>query len=674
MKPGTSGNVQKQKLTIKRAEGSSQSPLKKVSKKTTEIFKSAKEVGKEQLKKGVKAYTDELKRDESGVQVGMSVAKISLDGLKKIQSSKLIPIPKNKTSQKKNNLSESKREKIATRFSTKLKTKGKEQLKKGVKAYTDELKRDESGVQVAVSGLKVSGKALKKIQGNLPKKSTIKNGLTKKPQSVKPKNLTSEGKPSITKKQEPKTTSSFMKKELKDLKSTSKKISKSSSKLQSKDSKLKKGNTKLFKDEKKVVLSKKSVMKKQIQKKQIKQQLKKKTVLAYQKQSKSALKRMRMAVTEFAKSVQSKIAYWIGSAIVPFIPLIMVILLLLTGTLFVGGALSKLREPERVSIGARNLSPEVEKWRSLVEKIAKEQGMEDYTGLILAIIQVESGGTGTRDIMQSSESAGKPVNFFQSEEQSVRQGVHHLRNIVSILASYGKGYEKDYKLIAQAYNFGSAFARYVGNRGGEYSLAVAESYSKNIVAPSLGNRTGATYSYINEVSVKLGKPYLYLNGGNFMYGDKVAEYVGGGGKDPSGVIQSVYGRGVGNGECYALTSYYAKAIGGPGLGAGVGEISDTTGADTVSAYNIGIAYNWSKYGWEVVRDPDYSQIQAGDIVNWYPSGYFNGIWGHTGIVKEVLGNGVFTTYEQNAGKGRIVAEYTRNIRDGRISSIIHPPK
>jgi hypothetical protein len=48
-----------------------------------------------------------------------------------------------------------------------------------------------------------------------------------------------------------------------------------------------------------------------------------------------------------------------------------------------------------------NVSEEVLKHKPMVEKYCKEFGIEEYVNTILAIIQVESGGT-MEDVMQSS--------------------------------------------------------------------------------------------------------------------------------------------------------------------------------------------------------------------------------------------------------------------------------
>ena len=69
---------------------------------------------------------------------------------------------------------------------------------------------------------------------------------------------------------------------------------------------------------------------------------------------------------------------------------------------------------------AANLSPEVLALQALVEKYAKQYGISDHVGTLLAIIQVESGGV-LADVMQSSESAGlRPVQSRTKKHLSIR--------------------------------------------------------------------------------------------------------------------------------------------------------------------------------------------------------------------------------------------------------------
>lgn len=226
------------------------------------------------------------------------------------------------------------------------------------------------------------------------------------------------------------------------------------------------------------------------------------------------------------KAILGKAAAIAGSGLSVLLPIFIVMGLLILMVAMFGAGGSHQQQADGTIGVAKNLSPEVEKWRELVTTEANAQDMSKYIDLILAIIQVESGGTGTRDIMQSSESAGYPRNYFQTELESVRQGISYLKSIIAILESFNMGYENNFRLIAQSYNYGSPFASYVGNRGGTYDLSMAEDYSRNVVAPSLGNYTGETYSYVNAVSKSFGKTYLYRNGGNFFYGELVGQYLG----------------------------------------------------------------------------------------------------------------------------------------------------
>ena len=68
--------------------------------------------------------------------------------------------------------------------------------------------------------------------------------------------------------------------------------------------------------------------------------------------------------------------------------------------------------------------------------------------------------------MQSSESAGygRP-NVFQTEEESVRQGVKHLKECLFALKAFNMGYENNIKALAQAYNYGNYFATWLGKEG-----------------------------------------------------------------------------------------------------------------------------------------------------------------------------------------------------------------
>ena len=73
----------------------------------------------------------------------------------------------------------------------------------------------------------------------------------------------------------------------------------------------------------------------------------------------------------------------------------------------------------------------------------------------------------------------------------------------------------------QAYNFGKAYIDYVADNGGVNTVELAKAYSKNVVAPSLGNTSGKTYTYYQPVAMYYGGGKLYTNGGNIYYAKEV---------------------------------------------------------------------------------------------------------------------------------------------------------
>lgn len=127
---------------------------------------------------------------------------------------------------------------------------------------------------------------------------------------------------------------------------------------------------------------------------------------------------------------------------------------------------------------------------------------------------------------------------------------------------------------------------------------------------------------------------------------------------------------VGNGECYALASWYESMItpnSTVGLGAGVGNVTGAIG-DTIKAANIGTAYNWTANGWSFGND-----FAVGQIVT--IKGTASNIFGHVVIVEKVDASTV-TVLEQNyAGKRYPVRNvYNRADYKQTVNHFINPPK
>ena len=77
------------------------------------------------------------------------------------------------------------------------------------------------------------------------------------------------------------------------------------------------------------------------------------------------------------------------------------------------------------------------KHQPTVEKYAKEYGISDYVNYLLAIMQVESGGTGTTDVMQASQNhCGLPLNSLSTEE-SIKQGCKYFSELLKSAEAKG---------------------------------------------------------------------------------------------------------------------------------------------------------------------------------------------------------------------------------------------
>lgn len=235
----------------------------------------------------------------------------------------------------------------------------------------------------------------------------------------------------------------------------------------------------------------------------------------------------------------------------------------------------------------KDFSKSVLKWKPFMDKVVKHYQMQRYETLLLAIMQNESQGNEKKvsDIMQSSESAGLKPNSLDPQ-QSIEQAVKYLKSITNkatqmdyaeqqnknINPTQYHDYSTDYRMLAQVYNYGPNFLDYVSKQKSGFTLKVSENYSKDIIAPKLGNITKAKYSYKNNISKMYHKPYLYKNGGNFFYSDLVAQYMITGfmknivkqtAKDH--VIGSKYvwgGKNPKTGfDCSGFTSYYLSKVG-----------------------------------------------------------------------------------------------------------------
>ncbi len=168
--------------------------------------------------------------------------------------------------------------------------------------------------------------------------------------------------------------------------------------------------------------------------------------------------------------------------------------------------------PNEFEDGLLSVSEDVLKHKPLVEKYAKLEGIEEYIQLILAIIQIESGGKGN-DVMQSSESIGLPPNSFTNPEDSIKQGVHYIAELVRSAKSLGV----DQPSVIQSYNYGGGFLNYVASNGKKYLFELAEQFSKE-------KANGQKVPYTNPIAIPINGGWRY-NYGNMFYYALVSQYL-----------------------------------------------------------------------------------------------------------------------------------------------------
>lgn len=278
----------------------------------------------------------------------------------------------------------------------------------------------------------------------------------------------------------------------------------------------------------------------------------------------------------------------------------------------------------------------------------------------------------TVDITMSLGSARPPSEggyyvHFESEEDWL---AYHMYLISGYPANSGNKWYKtsgvtDFETAARGlFKEGGALVNYASTGMTSYVSAM------NTIRNAM--RADTTLAgYFNNIN------NLVWNGSDWLTSDSTSN------NDGLIALQSLLGVSIGNGECYAVASYYSSIFGGPGLGAGItgpnGYISDViSGADTSPAQDIGIAYDWGKYAFIVENSPiSLSQIRVGDIICWY-GGIANnpfassGRYGHVGICYAVdTANNTVSYYEQWAGVK--LKQTTQTWQSQFCKSIVHAP-
>lgn len=145
-------------------------------------------------------------------------------------------------------------------------------------------------------------------------------------------------------------------------------------------------------------------------------------------------------------------------------------------------------------------------------------------------------------------------------------------------------------------------------------------------------------------------------------------------------LKSKLNQGIGNYQCYAVAAEFSGVMCGPDLGAGTyyDQLDPVDDELIYSASDIGIAYKWSEFGWSVIKNPIYEDLEVGSILcferNVKISDDFttHEEYGHCGVISG-LENGRIQTYEQKGEFGEFVAKYDRKyLGCETISTVIIP--
>jgi hypothetical protein len=127
-------------------------------------------------------------------------------------------------------------------------------------------------------------------------------------------------------------------------------------------------------------------------------------------------------------------------------------------------------------------------------------------------------------------------------------------------------------------------------------------------------------------------------------------------------VNGLLGQKVGDGQCYALSTWYVEQISGFRL---QGMSASMIGSDNRATFQ--------EAGWTLIDNPKANDLRVGAIVCWKIGSNSNSIYGHTAIVNSVSGNN-FTTYDQNWNGNQTVELYQKTWDASMTFEILPPEK
>lgn len=214
-----------------------------------------------------------------------------------------------------------------------------------------------------------------------------------------------------------------------------------------------------------------------------------KQTIAGQSRKTLSLERLKKAALHTAGSAGKTLALGGGAALVLLVPLLLIFAV--AGAMF-GGNVDLEKAP---------VSDEVKAYAGLIQAYAMEQGIPEYSGLIMAVMMQESGGQGN-DPMQASESSfntkyPNTPGGISDPEYSIEVGVQAFADVLRQAGVQGIDDEKRLYIALQAYNFGPGYISYAMNNGG-HSAFTALAFSE-MMAQQMGWTSYGDPQYVQHV-------------------------------------------------------------------------------------------------------------------------------------------------------------------------------
>ena len=132
------------------------------------------------------------------------------------------------------------------------------------------------------------------------------------------------------------------------------------------------------------------------------------------------------------------------------------------------------------SVVYTTFSPSVEQYRSIVQNYCKQENIEYYTDVVLAIMQVTSSGDG-EDVMQSSNKEyntlyGKEDDDITNAQYSIECGVKEIKTLIEMCNVQDLYDTANLQIMYQAYEYNRGYVAYAYENGG-YSSDSAYTYA-----------------------------------------------------------------------------------------------------------------------------------------------------------------------------------------------------